>query len=234
MEKIDFQNMYTVLEKYYSKFLEYSYWENDKKARFEIGVLFGKFMGEFIELASIMYSKDLITNKFNFIEKYKKDLLQAIDKNNLLLIDILISSPFYFDKSLELNKKEISKILLHFLSLYEKNPHYGSDFKIGYFFEQFLEFLEYMEEDVSAEAIQLLDKILTLSNLSEDWYDAFIGSIFKLLRLLPLNNKISLQTAKQGLNIHYLGINLEFQDYLDEYYMKKGLVDKNYNWIGEE
>lgn len=226
MKKLDFDSTYSLIEKYYYKYFSLSNSDNNEETKYELEILFDHFLNDFIEIVADCYVES-IKQENNFLEKYKEELFKSVSVRNILLIDILINTSFF--PSLTLSKQEAVHILTNLIDF---NKKIGEEeiFKIGHFFEQFLEFLELMP-NVQEDVKKLLTKMLTL-NMPESYYEAFHSSFNKLLYFLPKHSKESFLVAKKGLSIPFPGLNWDFKNFIKKNYIEKGLADENYNWIG--
>ena len=187
-----------------------------------LSLLFEK-MNEAKSLCVKSYQGNLI-KYIDMKSELEKDFRTAASQENMLLISILLDSQV----GLAVLNPEVDIFLLNFFTdFFKKEEEENSyDFFVKNLFEQVLDTAEYG----MVEYTEILNKVFSLGKST--WYDGFNQQIQKLIGCAPIS-KDTFMAVKKGLLIpsEFKDMSEDIVSYIDNVYVKQGLVDKDYNWI---
>jgi len=226
-ELLEFEYLYKIVKKYEKLRLE-TLEENDcEEAKEEYFDILGDIIYDVSEITSIQYTKKVLALE-NSEEYFENQILQAASAFDLELLRIIVMSPLFNPIFMTLKEQIIFLTLVKLVETYQNRAERGEELLLGHVFEQFVE--RFGDSELST---QLLNMIFDLDKVGEDWYYSMMPSIFKLRSNITVS-KISFELLKKGLNCPLSDIKHQFEEDIERHFIKKGLVDEHYNWIGEE
>ncbi|EAY27577.1 hypothetical protein [Microscilla marina] len=226
MTKIDktllsFESLYEVFDKFTSQTIKASQISDDEEARDEYDYILGEFTQEMAKICAIQYSEKVLKSE-NPQKQYKEDLMNAAQDHNLSLLEVLLLSQLFSGDFFNPSPKEVLFMLTKLIEPYRYNKEQGEQYQLGYIFEQLMEWLN--EEQ---GAFYLMETMLGFTKVTKEWYEGLLSSFLRIRELLPRDNKKSFDLIKKGYEIFPPSLALDFRDFIQTHYVKKGWQMKN-------
>ncbi|WP_153798135.1 hypothetical protein [Foetidibacter luteolus] len=164
-----------------------------------------------------------IVKETNYETAYLEDIKEAVLKDDLNLLELLLTVPM----KLKVSNQNINLFVLNYLASFLErettNRHW--EWQAKSIFEQVLD----TADNYLPEYIEIADKIFSLNKPSE-WYEDFYDQINKLILRMPINEK-AFYAIKKGLSISLPEVHEDLVDFIESKYISEGLVDSKFNWI---
>lgn len=226
--ELNFETVFDIYTKYSKELIKARKTDVEQEINETLDDLLENIIDDVGLLCADQYIKN-IQKKENPQEVFKQNILKAASEHNLFFLEILITSTFFYGKTFNPNEKETTLILHKLIEPYHLHKNQGEEYKAGYLFETFIEYSCSIPE---AEVYNLMNTMLNFTKVTNEWYEGFMSAFFRLRDLLPRNNQFSFALIKKAYDTLPSSLALDFRDFIKVHYIDKGLVNKDYEWIG--
>ena len=173
-------------------------------------------------LCAQRYCEYVNGNGWNLADTYSRDWQQALVRYDLQKLEILVMVKLYCPVAMTQDE-------MVFISKKIIEPYYNNKVIANhpFFASSILEkIMDVIDDD--ARLVKTTAMFLSIRQTGE-WYQCFFGSFCKLLHKLPISKEI-FSSIKIGVTHPYDDIREETVSDIN-YFLKNGLIDKDFNWI---